>query len=127
MRHTRLLGWLGLVLVTTGCSSKPAAPPRSEESGGRDSLTNAVEKEPSLPPGVQVHGKLDRSDLSAILRLIGHGSDVPDVLGIRVEDSGDVVVTIGVIEAPKAGWGTDIRLRKIDGKWKIVSKEKWVS
>jgi len=125
MRYARLLGWLGPVLVTTGCSLEPAAPPPSAESNDRDSVTNAVEKEPSLPPGVQVHGRLDRSDLTAILRLIGYGAEVSDVLSISVEQSGEVVVKTGKIIDPEAGLGCHIRLRKIDGKWKIVSTTMW--
>jgi hypothetical protein len=76
-------------------------------------LDTGVSKE--VPPG----------ELEAILRTIRR-VDTRPLLGItRLGD--EVLVTTGSVCGFQCGSGTDYRLRKVRGSWKIMSRGCWVS
>jgi uncharacterized protein (TIGR03067 family) len=109
--------------------SEPARPrePAIEEPGRAPKPT--APPEPAVPSGPYVVGKLNPADVAAILELVRSTPENVDkrILRIVVENPDQVVVWTGVQPSPKAGRGSTIRLKKVDGKWEIVAYGHWIS
>ncbi len=89
-------------------------------------------------PELVIDGSLDPADIAAIKNIVQHppeaidGQEAPDdldkrILRMSVLDSGDVEVRTGEIRGPLDGGGHVIRVRQIEGQWKVVMYRWWVS
>ncbi len=137
MIKTRSLENLPKVRLPEGALPPPPAPvsPPSSQAPAQApprALPN-TQTSPSLPSqvprGPYVVGKLDPADVAAILELVRSTPENVDkrILRIVVERPDEVVVWTGMQRGPLAGGGSTIHLKKLHGKWKIVSYGRWIS
>jgi len=77
---------------------------------------------------IQIGTRLPDRDVASIKRLLKTKHDFEgEILGMDVLDSGETEVMTGEINGPLSGGGRIFRLRKTDGKWRVVGSSSWVS
>ena len=97
--------------------TKASAPPEV----GRCLTTES----PQSPRGVRVAGNLTPQEVDAISEVVRQEDALPLLAIVRRTD--DVEVMTGSTCGALCGSGDILTLHKVDGRWKVVKRSKWVS
>jgi hypothetical protein len=116
-----------MTAASLACAHRATEPERTKASTSLDVCRDVTPEgsSPKSPSRVPVAGDLTPQEVDAISQVVRQEDALPLLAIVRRTDVVEVMTgsTCGAL----CGSGDVLILRKVDGRWKVVKRSKWVS